>query len=89
MKKIAIAAVVLVAASGSALAQSTTAKVPTGIDVKGATDYRLEGSQVIQIADACDTAGLRRGRCERASGTKHGNREPSSDAAKGSAGLGN
>lgn len=88
MKKIAIAAVVLVAASGSALAQSTTAKVPTGIDVKGATDYRLEGSQVIQIADTCDTAGLRRGLCERA-GTKHGNREPSSDAAKGSAGLGN
>lgn len=84
--KIAVAAVVLAVTSGSALAQSTTAKVPTGIDVQGATDYRLEGSQVIQISDTCNTAGLRRGICERA-GAKHGNRENAADAGKGDSGL--
>lgn len=85
MKSI-ISIAALIAMTTMAAAQSTTAKVPTGIDVRGPADYRLEGSQVVHIADRCNTGGLRRGLCERAS-TKNGNRESSADAAAGNAGL--
>lgn len=53
--KIAIAAVVLAVTSGSALAQSTTAKVPTGIDVAGSAYYVIPTgtTKVVQIAEPC------------------------------------
>lgn len=55
MKKLIVA---LAAGLISTAAVAQSAKVPTGIDVKGATYYRLEpvmgGHRVVQISEACD-----------------------------------
>lgn len=80
--RIALAVALSTLFATGALAQATDAKVPTGIDVKGPTDYRLDGTKVVPIADRCDTAGLRAGLCDRA-GTAINEPAGSEGASKG------
>lgn len=59
--KLIIAFAALAALSAPAFAQSTTAKVPTGYQVKGATDYKLVNGPnwtVKQVKDKCDPKAL-------------------------------
>lgn len=73
----------LAALAAPVSAQQAPVRVPTGIDVPGPTNYRLNGNAVVWISDECDTRGVRRVTCERARGTMNGNRENATADATG------
>lgn len=81
--KSAIAASILALSASVALAQSapTNARVPTGIDVKGSTDYKLDGTRVVQQASGCTVAAVSQGKCN----TSNSEKTPAADQAGGGA----
>ena len=63
----------LAALAAPVSAQQAPVRVPTGIDVPGPTNYRLDGSRVVWISEECNAYALRRLQCERGRGTMPGN----------------
>lgn len=82
MKKF-ITLAALLAMTASASAQSTTAKVPTGIDVKGPTYYRMVpvmgGHRVQYQRDVCDRKAIE----QRVAGCVFGSERSSDGLANG------
>lgn len=60
MKSLIFASVVSILAAASASAQSTSARVPTGIDVPGPAHYTLVDNRVVVRREACDSRAILR-----------------------------
>lgn len=87
MKKFAVMAAVLAVSASAAMAQQ--AKIPTGIDVRGATFYSLEAVYrgphvVVHRSEECRARDVSSGKCK---APDLGNRENDADSAKGTADL--
>lgn len=84
--KLALSLLIATAAlSLPALAQSTTAKVPTGYEVKGATDYRLINGpnwSVKHIVDKCSASELGKSDSKCVTVGTHSSSEAAAGAAK-------
>lgn len=81
--KSALAVLALALSASVALAQSapTNARVPTGIDVKGSADYKLDGTRVVQTRSGCTVSAVSQGKCNTANSEK----TPAADLAGGGA----